>query len=228
MTTPIDAAELAQALIACPSVTPAEGGAQALLAARLAGVGFTVQRLTFSAAGTPDIANLYATIGSGAPHLVFCGHTDVVPAGDETRWSHPPFGGEVADGVVFGRGAVDMKGAIASFAAAAGAFVSLGTPSGTLSLMITGDEEGPAINGTAKLVSWAGREGHPVRRGAGRRADIAAPARRHLSRSAAGAACRARSALPAARDTPPILNSPTTRSRRWCTSSTRWRGSGST
>lgn len=146
-------------LIRCRSVTPAEGGAQAYLARVLAAAGFTVTPVTFSAPGTPDVANLFASIGSGAPHLVFAGHSDVVPPGDEARWSHPPFAGAVADGRMFGRGAVDMKGGVAAFLAAA-LDLAPKMPAGTLSLAITGDEEGPAINGTVKLLAWAKEQGH--------------------------------------------------------------------
>jgi succinyl-diaminopimelate desuccinylase len=149
-----DAASILKALIACRSVTPADAGAQAYLAEVLTLAGFTVTRLTFRTPGTSDVENLFATIGTGAPHLVFAGHTDVVPPGDEARWSHPPFAGAVADGMMIGRGAVDMKGGIAAFTAAALAFIA-GTFKGTLSLLITGDEEGAAINGTMKLVAWA-------------------------------------------------------------------------
>ena len=119
MTETFDPAALLKALIACRSVTPAEGGAQGWMAEVLSAAGFTVERLTFSEPGTPDVDNLFASIGSGAPHLVFAGHTDVVPPGDESRWSHPPFAGETAGGVLYGRGAVDMKGGIACFMAAA-------------------------------------------------------------------------------------------------------------
>jgi succinyl-diaminopimelate desuccinylase len=153
-----DAAAHLKALIACRSVTPADAGAQDYLAEVLGAGGFAVERLTFSAPGTPDVANLFATIGSGAPHLVFAGHTDVVPPGDEKRWTHPPFAAEVAGGTMFGRGAVDMKGGIAAFTAAAIAKARAGF-TGTLSLAITGDEEGPAINGTAKLLAWARQKG---------------------------------------------------------------------
>ncbi len=148
-----------RALIACRSLTPAEGGAQEYLAGVLQAAGFAVQRLTFSAPETPDVENLFATIGTGAPHLVFAGHTDVVPPGDDTRWSHPPFAADVADGVMFGRGAVDMKGGVACFLSAALSFVADGKPKGTLSFLITGDEEGPAINGTEKLIEWAKGKG---------------------------------------------------------------------
>ena len=119
MTPPTDPTALARALLACPSVTPHDGGAQALLAELLAGAGFAVTHKIFGE-GTTAVPNLFATIGRGAPHLAFCGHTDVVPAGDAARWSHPLFGAETAEGyAVYGRGAVDMKGAVAAFAAAA-------------------------------------------------------------------------------------------------------------
>ncbi|MEX0853421.1 MAG: succinyl-diaminopimelate desuccinylase [Bauldia sp.] len=156
-----DPVEIARALLRCRSVTPADDGAQDLLAGILTGAGFSVARKTFTAAGTPDVANLLATIGNGPPHLVFAGHTDVVPAGDERRWTHRPFQATVAGGVLYGRGAVDMKGGIACFLAAALAFVGeRPAPGGTLSLVVTGDEEGPAINGTAKLIDWAFAAGH--------------------------------------------------------------------
>ena len=159
--TAADPAQLLSALIRCPSVTPAEGGALALLESVLAPAGFTVSRPVFSEAGTADVENLFATIGSGAPHLVFAGHTDVVPPGDPARWSHGPFAGDIADGFVHGRGAVDMKGGIAAFVAAALRYLAErgGAPSGTISLLITGDEEGPSVNGTVKLLDWAARHG---------------------------------------------------------------------
>ena len=157
-----DPVALTRDLIRCPSVTPAEGGALTLLAKQLERLGFKAHRLTFSEAGTADVENLYARIGSGAPHLVFAGHTDVVPAGDEAAWTHPPFSGELAGGAIYGRGAVDMKGAIAAFTAAAAAHLAGngGRPrKGSLSFLITGDEEGPAINGTPKLLAWAKQQG---------------------------------------------------------------------
>jgi succinyl-diaminopimelate desuccinylase len=165
MTTPArsgpDAAALLAALIQCRSVTPEEGGALTLLERLLKDAGFAVERLTFSAPDTPDVQNLFATIGAGSPHLVFNGHVDVVPPGDEGRWTHPPFGAEVVNGIMYGRGAVDMKGGVASFVAAAlDHLAAHGKPKGTLSLMFTGDEEGPAINGSVKLVDWAVRQGH--------------------------------------------------------------------
>ncbi|MCA1297563.1 succinyl-diaminopimelate desuccinylase [Stappia indica] len=156
------AAALARDLLRCPSVTPAEGGALTLLQERLEAAGFTVSRVVFSEPGTPDIDNLFATIGGGAPHFVFAGHTDVVPAGDTAAWRHDPFAGTVDDGILYGRGAVDMKGGIAAFAAAAIDFLAARGRAlpGTISLLITGDEEGPAINGTVKLLDWARAQGH--------------------------------------------------------------------
>lgn len=145
-----------QKLIRCPSVTPDEGGALALLDTLLTPLGFRVERMTMSEAGTPDIDNLYARLGDQGPHLMFAGHTDVVPVGDEAAWSHPPFGAEIHDGVMFGRGAVDMKGGVACFAAAVARHVEKhGAPKGSISFLITGDEEGPAVNGTVKLLEWA-------------------------------------------------------------------------
>jgi succinyl-diaminopimelate desuccinylase len=149
--------EIAQALIRCPSVTPAEGGALDVLGKILRDAGYEVHRVPFSDADTPDIDNLFAKTGSGAPHFVFAGHTDVVPPGNEASWTHAPFSGEIANGELFGRGACDMKGAIAAFVAAA---IKFGKPKrGTISFLITGDEEGPAVNGTRKLLRWAQERG---------------------------------------------------------------------
>lgn len=149
-----------QALIRCPSVTPAEGGALSALEAMLKPLGFRVERMTASAEGTPDVENLYARIGTDGPHLMFAGHTDVVPPGDEASWSHPPFSAEIADGMMFGRGAVDMKGGIACFVAAVARHIEKhGAPGGSVSFLITGDEEGPSINGTEKLLQWAAEKG---------------------------------------------------------------------
>ena len=148
------------ALLRCPSVTPREGGALAVLQGLLEPAGFAVHRPTFSEPGTPDVENLYARIGTGTPHLVFAGHTDVVPPGDEAAWRFPPHAGTVADGMVWGRGACDMKGGVAAAVAAALAHVARhGTVRGSISFLITGDEEGPAINGTAKLLDWARARG---------------------------------------------------------------------
>jgi succinyl-diaminopimelate desuccinylase len=147
-------------LIRCPSVTPEEGGALTALAEMLSPLGFAPERVTASEVGTPDIDNLYARLGTDGPHLMFAGHTDVVPVGDAAAWSHPPFAAEVADGVMYGRGAVDMKGGIACFAAAVARHIEKnGKPAGSLSFLITGDEEGPAVNGTIKLLEWASKRG---------------------------------------------------------------------
>jgi len=152
---------LAQSLIRCPSVTPEEGGALAWLAGILEGAGFTVERPRFSEPGTPDIDNLYARIGTRAPYLLFAGHTDVVPPGDVSRWRHGPFAGTVENGVLYGRGAVDMKGGIACMLAAALDYLDVAGPDlpGSIGFLITGDEEGPAINGTVKLLEWARARG---------------------------------------------------------------------
>ena len=157
MSTPAEnAVAIAQSLIRCPSITPLDAGALDALAAPLSAAGFACERLTFSEGGTPDVDNLVARIGAGAPHLCFAGHTDVVPPGDESLWSHSPFTADIADGLLFGRGASDMKGAIACFAAAAIDFVAErnGEVGGTISFLITGDEEGPALNGTKKVLVW--------------------------------------------------------------------------
>jgi succinyl-diaminopimelate desuccinylase len=155
-----DSIELARDLLRCPSVTPAEGGALALIERVLQEVGFTVHRVTFEEPGTDPIENLYARIGDAAPHLMFAGHTDVVPPGDEAKWSHPPFASEIADGVLYGRGAVDMKGAIAcKIAAVLGYLAANEKPKGSISFLITGDEESIAVNGTIKLLKWAAERG---------------------------------------------------------------------
>jgi succinyl-diaminopimelate desuccinylase len=160
MKLPTDPAENLAALIRCPSVTPAEGGALTALEAMLTPLGFAVERPVFSADGTPDIENLHARRPGEGPHLAFAGHTDVVPVGDEAAWTHPPFAAEIVDGVMYGRGAVDMKGGIACFVAALARHVGeTGGPRGSVSLLITGDEEGPAINGTVRLLEWAALRG---------------------------------------------------------------------
>src|SRR5262245_47552175 len=156
-----DPVAIARDLIRCRSVTPADGGALEVLARALRSAGFSVEMPTFSERGTADVTNPYAGIGRGGKHLAFAGHTDVVTPGEETAWSHPPFAGEIADGELFGRGAVDMKGAIACFLAAALAYVGGrgGPPDGSISLLITGDEESVAVNGTVKLLRWAAERG---------------------------------------------------------------------
>jgi succinyl-diaminopimelate desuccinylase len=161
MTSPADPVTIARDLLRCPSVTPVEGGALRFLETTLKGAGFTVHRITFSEPGTADVENLYARIGTSAPHLMFAGHTDVVPPGDPKAWSHAPFSADIADGVLYGRGAVDMKGAIACKVAAALDHLAAngGKPKGSISFLITGDEEGIAVNGSPKLLKWAAARG---------------------------------------------------------------------
>ena len=153
------AVAFAQKLIQCQSVTPIEGGALDYLQEVLEGAGFECHRLPFQQDGTPDVDNLYAQIGSGAPHLMFAGHTDVVPPGDLELWTHPPFAGAIEDGFLHGRGAADMKGGIACFLAAALDYLKQGNFAGTLSFLITGDEEGTAMNGTVKMLGWLKEQG---------------------------------------------------------------------
>ena len=148
-------------MIACPSVTPEDGGAQKVLQDALAGLGFICHSQTFSEDNTPDVSNLYARLGSASPNFCFAGHTDVVPVGDPESWNDDPFSAEVKDGVLYGRGASDMKTAIACFTEATSRFIeNHGNDfEGSISFLITGDEEGPAINGTRKLLEWAKAEG---------------------------------------------------------------------
>ncbi len=152
----LDPVELTRELIRRPSVTPKDEGALAVLEQALKPLGFNCQRLPFSQAGTADVDNLYARVGSGKPHFCFAGHSDVVPVGDRAGWHHDPFGAEIVDGILYGRGACDMKGCIAAFAAAAESFLLRRGRSfnGSVSLLITGDEEGVAINGTTKMLKW--------------------------------------------------------------------------
>lgn len=162
MSISIDPVELARDLIRCPSVTPADAGALDVLQAVLTRLRFRCHRLKFSTPGTPAVDNLYARIGRAAgSNFCFAGHTDVVPIGDASSWKAQPFGAELRDGRLYGRGAADMKGAIAAFVAAAARFVSQanGDPPGAISLLITGDEEGPAINGTRRVLDWLQERG---------------------------------------------------------------------
>jgi len=160
MSLPTDPADILATLIRCPSVTPAEGGALAALEAMLKPMGFAVDRPVFSEDGTPDVENLYARLSGNGPHLMFAGHTDVVPPGDEAAWTHPPFSAAIANGEMYGRGAVDMKGGIACFLAAVARHVTEQGPlKGSVSFLIAGDEEGPSINGTSKLLEWAAARG---------------------------------------------------------------------
>lgn len=155
-----DPVALTQALVRCPSVTPEEGGALKLLAEVLGAAGFETRRLTFSQAGTPDVQNLFARLGSARPCLLFAGHTDVVPPGDPAAWSHPPFAAEIFGGELFGRGAVDMKGGVAAAVAASIRFAERHPGfAGSIAFLITGDEEGPSVNGMPKLLAWAKERG---------------------------------------------------------------------
>ncbi len=156
-----DPVAIARDLLRCRSVTPDEGGALTFLEGVLKAAGFAVHRMTFREPGADDVENLYARIGTTAPNLVFAGHTDVVPPGDEKAWAHLPFSGAVANGQLYGRGAVDMKGGIACALAAVLDHLAAqsGKPNGSISFLITGDEEGIAVNGTPKLLKWAAERG---------------------------------------------------------------------
>src|SRR6188508_226809 len=156
-----DAVSITRDLVRCPSVTPADAGALGVLERLLKDAGFEVHRVTFSEPGTADIDNLYARIGDRAPHITFAGHTDVVPAGDEAAWTHGAFSGEVKDGYLYGRGAVDMKGGIACSVAAVLQYLADngGRPKGSISFLITGDEEDISVNGTIKLLQWVAARG---------------------------------------------------------------------
>jgi succinyl-diaminopimelate desuccinylase len=158
------AVALAQELVRCPSVTPETSAAFDLLEARLKTSGFRCWRLPFGSDSDAPSDNLYARIGKAEPNLCFAGHLDVVPIGDNAAWSRPPFAGEIADGHLWGRGSSDMKGAIAAFVVAAEEFLTTtdGVPNGSLSLLITGDEEGPAKNGTIRVLDWLGERGEPI------------------------------------------------------------------
>lgn len=160
-TRPTDPVALLKDLIRAESVTPDVGLALDVVEAALSEAGFAVSRPVFSDAGTDDVENLFAAIGNGDRHLTFAGHVDVVPAGDEGRWTHPPFAAVEDDGNVYGRGAVDMKSGVAAMIVAAARFVSRRGADfgGRISFLIAGDEEGVAINGTGKLLKWAEAEG---------------------------------------------------------------------
>ena len=159
-----DVIELTRTLVRCESVTPREAGALQLLEQTLAPLGFTCERMDFTEAGTDDVANLYARIGSGGKHFCFAGHSDVVPVGDLSSWTIGPFAAELSGGYLFGRGAADMKGAIAAFTDAAARFLARRGRDfgGSISLLITGDEEGPAINGTVKMLERLAGRGETI------------------------------------------------------------------
>ena len=156
MTRPIDVLELAQALVRCPSITPEEGGALDLCQTVLSERGFETWRLPFA-----EVDNLFARFGTGHPHLCFAGHTDVVPVGEEGDWTYPPFAAEIVEGQLYGRGAEDMKGNVAAALAGVIEFLAQ-TPdfAGSLSFLLTGDEEGPAVNGAVKVLQWMAANGH--------------------------------------------------------------------
>ncbi|WP_422010520.1 succinyl-diaminopimelate desuccinylase [Reyranella sp.] len=159
-----DVIELTRTLVRCESVTPREAGALQLLEQTLAPLGFACERMDFTEAGTDDVANLYARIGTGGKHFCFAGHSDVVPVGDLSSWTIGPFAAELSGGYLFGRGAADMKGAIAAFTDAASRFLSRRGRDfgGSISLLITGDEEGPAVNGTVKMLQRLADRGETI------------------------------------------------------------------
>ena len=159
-----DTVELTRALVRCESVTPREGGALQLLEKVLASLGFRCERMDFAEAGADDVANLYARVGTAGKHFCFAGHSDVVPVGDLSSWTIGPFAAELSAGYLFGRGAVDMKGAIAAFTDAAARFLAQrgGAFGGSISMLITGDEEGPAVNGTVKMLKRLAERGETI------------------------------------------------------------------
>src|SRR5437868_11925040 len=159
-----DVVELTRALVRCESVTPVEAGALQLLERTLKSIGFACERMDFRQAGTDDVANLYARVGSGGKHFCFAGHSDVVPVGDLSSWTIGPFAAELSAGYLFGRGAADMKGAIAAFAEASARFIARRGRDfgGSISLLITGDEGGPAVNGTVKMLKKLAERGETI------------------------------------------------------------------
>lgn len=163
MPLPLNSVEIAKNLIACPSITPIEGGALDYLQRILEELGFTCYRLPFAEAGTEPVDNLYARLGTISPNLCFAGHTDVVPPGNESEWTTAPFNPSIREGKIYGRGVVDMKGAIAAWVGAVSSYITKGMPlAGSLSFLITGDEEGVAINGTKKVLQWLKEQGETV------------------------------------------------------------------
>jgi succinyl-diaminopimelate desuccinylase len=159
-----DPVALTQALIRRESVTPIDDGALTLVAEALTALGFACHPLVFQRPGAAPVHNLYARRGDNGPHFCFAGHTDVVPPGDLRGWSVPPFGGVIDQGFVYGRGAADMKGAIGAFIAGVATFLHEGglDTGGSVSLLITGDEEGPALDGTAAVLRWLRERGEHI------------------------------------------------------------------
>jgi succinyl-diaminopimelate desuccinylase len=164
MSDPVDPVALTQQLIRAPSVTPDTGSALDVIAAQLTALGFDCHTLTFSEEGWADVPNLWARLGHASPCFCFAGHTDVVPVGESSQWEHPPFDATVEDGMLYGRGAVDMKGALAAMVAATARFVREhdGHPPGSIAFLLTGDEEGPAVNGTKKVLQWLSERGEQI------------------------------------------------------------------
>ncbi|MEE2722080.1 MAG: succinyl-diaminopimelate desuccinylase [Pseudomonadota bacterium] len=158
----VDAVDLARNLIRCASITPDDAGALDVLQSALEDLSFVCHRLPFSDEDTPNVDNLYARLGTDSPNFCFAGHTDVVPLGNPDSWSVDPFGGKIIDGVLYGRGATDMKSAIAAFVEAVDRVKSSNGLKGSVSLLITGDEEGPAINGTTKVLDWLAEKGETI------------------------------------------------------------------
>ena len=158
----IDPVKLTQSLISCPSVTPTDAGVLQTLQDQLEKIGFRCTRMPFTEAGTEPVDNLFASYGEGSPHLCFGGHTDVVPVGNSASWTNDPFDAVIKDGNLYGRGTADMKSAIAAFTAAANNFINANEFKGTLSLLITNDEEGPAINGTQKVLEAITKDGEKI------------------------------------------------------------------
>lgn len=154
-----DVIDITKKLISCPSVTPKDEGALVYLAEQLSALGFECHHLEFGE-GDARVPNLFARLGTGSPHICYGGHTDVVPPGDESAWTYGAFNPHIENGVLYGRGASDMKGSVAAFVAACAAFIQQGDFDGSISLLITGDEEGPAINGTVKVLEWMEENGH--------------------------------------------------------------------
>ena len=151
---------LTQALVKCQSITPNDDGALLVVQDHLSSMGFDCSPLLFSGNGSYEVKNLFATIGSDGPHLAFAGHTDVVPPGNESSWKHPPFSAIIEGDKLFGRGTEDMKSIIACFISATEKFLKKNGKNfgGKISFIITGDEEGEAINGTPQIMEWTKKQ----------------------------------------------------------------------
>lgn len=156
----LDPVKLTQEQLRFKSVTPTDGGAQAHLIRYLKAMGFIIYDLPFEGNGSYRVENFFARLGTGAPHICYAGHTDVVPAGDEAAWTHPPFSGEIHDGKIYGRGVSDMKGGNCAFIAAVSRYLSEDQPRGSISFLITGDEEKDSVNGTVRVLEWMAANGH--------------------------------------------------------------------